>query len=198
MISVIGVIISLCLLGGAFLLIDKDSAKTYDVSSKFSCGYSNCDKCVTDDQCGFCSPKGQNKYGFCEPIAKKEGDIRSEQGFCSDTKSSNEFHTLSNGTVMEFADVYCHTQWTYVPIVLMVLYLCCFSSGYAPLPWVLNAEFYPLWARSTCISIATFTNWAFNLLISLTFLSLSQAATKAGKFRLVFSRGIRFAGKSGC
>ena len=52
------------------------------------------------------------------------------------------------------------------------------------MPWTINSEIYPLWARSLGNSLATSTNWAFNLLISMTFLTLTETITKQGAFYL--------------
>ncbi len=48
------------------------------------------------------------------------------------------------------------------------------------MPWTINAEIYPLWARSTCNSIATSTNWFFNFLVSMTFLTITEILTRQG------------------
>lgn len=48
------------------------------------------------------------------------------------------------------------------------------------MPWTINAEIYPQWARSTGNGLATFTNWILNLIVSMTFLSLIDGITKQG------------------
>jgi len=63
-----------------------------------------------------------------------------------------------------------------------MLYLLFFAPGMGPMPWTINAEIYPLWARSTCNSIATSTNWFFNFLVSMTFLTLTEILTRQGAF----------------
>ena len=60
------------------------------------------------------------------------------------------------------------------------------------MPWCINAEIYPLWARSTGSSIATATNWSLNLLVSLTFLNLMEWLTRFGTF--VFYSSVAFFG----
>ena len=49
------------------------------------------------------------------------------------------------------------------------------------MPWTVNSEIYPTWARSTGNALATTTNWTFNLFVSLTFLTLMENITKYGK-----------------
>ncbi|KAH7729006.1 CBN-HMIT-1.1 protein [Aphelenchoides avenae] len=192
--SVAATVVTLSLLGTSFLLINRDTAEVLPhpstSNSVFNTGvsgfercssYSNCDFCVTDESCGFCAEEGVGKSpGYCLPRNPHQPEKYSVTGFCSENIAANS--ATLNGTQYEWSSAFCHTKYTFLPIVLMVLYLCLFSAGYAPLPWLLNAEFYPLWARGTCVSVSTFCNWAFNLLISLTFLSLSQGVTKFGAF----------------
>lgn len=49
-----------------------------------------------------------------------------------------------------------------------------------PMPWTINAEIYPQWARSTGNGLATAVNWVFNLAISMSFLSLMTLITRQG------------------
>lgn len=55
-----------------------------------------------------------------------------------------------------------------------------FLSGMGPMPWTINSEIYPLWARSTGNACAAGVNWTFNILVSLTFLHLAQYLTYYG------------------
>ncbi|GMS78916.1 hypothetical protein PENTCL1PPCAC_1091, partial [Pristionchus entomophagus] len=188
--SIVGIIITLCMLGGSFILINKDSTKidhsfdmeginsTEGVSHLHLCMQkSNCDSCVTASECGFCFPTGDETVGQCLPLNEFD-HTRSTTGFCQSGQ------TLFNNTTPYVMKTSCQTSYSYVPIIVIVLYLVMFSFGMAPMPWVINAEIYPLWARSTCVSLSTASNWIFNLLISLTFLTLSEAITKYGTFFL--------------
>ena len=60
------------------------------------------------------------------------------------------------------------------------------------MPWTINSEIYPLWARNTGNAFATATNWTFNLIISITFFSLTEWITRYGAFWLY--GGIAFCG----
>ncbi|KHN73557.1 Proton myo-inositol cotransporter [Toxocara canis] len=179
LISVAGVAISLFLLGVAFLLVNKDSMLTLNtlddnmhVQHSAACAsYSNCDFCVTDEHCGFCFSKGAANVSMCVPVDANDIDV-SLIGPCSAASNNSDSFT--------FHSEYCETKYTVMPIVFMAIYIAFFAVGFAPLAWALNAEFYPLWARSTGCALSTFTNWSFSLVISLTFLSLGQAITKYG------------------
>ncbi|CAG9538684.1 unnamed protein product [Cercopithifilaria johnstoni] len=180
-ISMIGVILALFAMGVAFLLINLDSAASLDpntialntsVDHYLQCrALSNCDHCVTDEKCGFCQPNLDSPEGYCLPYSRASPE-RSLIGPCEN----------SSVTTIKWENSFCPSKYAFIPIAVMVFYLAFFSIGYAPMPWVLNAEFYPLWARGTCCALSTCFNWTFNLIISLTFLSLTQTATKYGAF----------------
>uniref|UniRef100_A0A8R1EJW8 MFS domain-containing protein n=2 Tax=Caenorhabditis japonica TaxID=281687 RepID=A0A8R1EJW8_CAEJA len=135
----------------------------------------NCDFCVTTDSCGFCHD-AHTKQGYCLPASDNPEDF-SSTGVCAKTNNARS-------TNYQWEKYYCNTRFTVLPIVACGFYLLTFSSGFTSLPWVLNSEFYPMWARSTCVSISTTSNWVFNLIVSLTYLSLTQAITKYGAFWL--------------
>lgn len=77
---------------------------------------------------------------------------------------------------------YLTLRW--LAIIALCSYLLFFQIGLGPIPWIMNAEIFPLWAREVGIGITTSINWIFNLLVSLTFLSLANIFS--GDFGAVF------------
>jgi MFS transporter, SP family, galactose:H+ symporter len=57
-----------------------------------------------------------------------------------------------------------------------------FAIGLGPVFWLLIAEIFPLAVRGRAMSLATVANWAFNLVVSLTFLDLVRAVGSGGAF----------------
>lgn len=54
------------------------------------------------------------------------------------------------------------------------------------MPWTVNSEIYPLWARSTGNACSAGINWIFNVLVSLTFLHTAEYLTYYGKSMFFF------------
>jgi SP family galactose:H+ symporter-like MFS transporter len=61
-----------------------------------------------------------------------------------------------------------------------VIYVACFAFGLGPIFWLLISEIYPLKIRGAAMSAVTVTNWALNLVVAVTFLTLVEFwATRA-------------------
>ena len=66
----------------------------------------------------------------------------------------------------------------------LVLYVACFAFGLGPIFWLLISEIYPLKVRGAAMSAVTVTNWALNLVVAVTFLTLLGVLGNAGTFWL--------------
>lgn len=135
--------------------------------------YRFCGECVTDMHCGYCysaaGPVGTNSS--CLPYLSK-----SVHNFC------NTSH-LTKGLL---AQNYCPSNFAWIPVLGLALYVMFFAPGMGPMPWVVNSEIYPMWARATCNSMSVGVNWISNLVIAMTFITLTETITRHGTFWLFF------------
>ena len=63
---------------------------------------------------------------------------------------------------------------SYVAIGGLVIYVACFAFGLGPIFWLMISEIYPLKVRGAAMSVATVANWAMNLVVAVTFLTLVE------------------------
>ncbi|XP_069100999.1 proton myo-inositol cotransporter-like [Argopecten irradians] len=178
--SLIGAVISLAWLAVGFHLsaVYTPPVTTIErISAKSPCStLSTCNQCMRALECGYCyldNVRGPTNSS-CLPT-DYEDPWQATMGRCNSTSLSGN---------LTWAYDYCPTDYSWMPMAGLVLYLIFFAPGMGPMPWTINSEIYPLWARSTGNAASTFTNWIFNLAVSMSFISLTETLTRQGTFCL--------------
>ncbi|KAL4248633.1 major facilitator superfamily protein [Abortiporus biennis] len=98
------------------------------------------------------------------------------------TLASIAFHylTLKTGGNLIDGTQYSNT-WSAIVLLAMIFYVASYATGLGNVPWQ-QGELFSLDVRGIGTSFATTTNWAMNLLIGSTYLSLMDRITPAGAF----------------
>ena len=69
-------------------------------------------------------------------------------------------------------------------------YIASFAVGLGPVFWLMISEIFPLELRAPAMAVCTVANWAFNFIVSFTFLTLVDYLGKAGTFWLYAVVGV--------
>ncbi|GAA0155025.1 transporter [Lithospermum erythrorhizon] len=78
----------------------------------------------------------------------------------------------------------CPSKFGIFAVIVMGLYIISYSPGMGSVPWIVNSEIYPLKYRGVGGGIAAVANWTSNLIVSQSFLSLTEAIGSSGTFLL--------------
>ena len=73
-------------------------------------------------------------------------------------------------------------SWGVGVVIILLVYVACYSLSISPLFWLMSAEVFPNRLRGAGASAATVANWSANLLVTVTFLSLITAVGKSWTF----------------
>ncbi|KAK6265079.1 hypothetical protein SCA6_020513 [Theobroma cacao] len=125
----------------------------------------NCMSCLKAD-CGFCA-NGANEYS---------------PGAC--LAMTTDLENSCQGKHRTWFKDGCPSKFGFLAVVFLGLYIITYSPGMGTVPWIVNSEIYPLKYRGFGGGVAAVFNWVCNLIISLTFLTLTKALGSSGTFLL--------------
>ncbi|KAK4483328.1 hypothetical protein RD792_010514 [Penstemon davidsonii] len=78
----------------------------------------------------------------------------------------------------------CPSKVGFLAVIFLGLYIIVYSPGMGTVPWIVNSEIYPLKYRGLGGGIAAVSNWSSNLIVSETFLTLTEHLGSSGTFLL--------------
>lgn len=176
--SLLGTGMSLALLAVGFLLSAQNSPRVtlhpVDSHNSTCSQYRFCEQCMLDPDCGFCYLENGTSVFDSSCVPVNHATDNAAWGRCSNgTEDSGSPYWANN---------YCPTSYSWIVLLGLILYLASFAPGMGTMPWTVNSEIYPLWARSTGNACSAGINWIFNVLVSLTFLHVAEYLTYYGAF----------------
>ena len=91
---------------------------------------------------------------------------------------------LSTGSYLRSSDD-TNTIYGWLAVIGLALYIISFSPGMGPVPWTVNSEIYPEEFRGVCGGMAATVNWIFSVIMSESFLSITDAVGLGGSFTIL-------------
>ncbi|CAL9165117.1 probable inositol transporter 2 [Musa acuminata AAA Group] len=179
LLSLIGIVTCLALLSGVFFGATKHSPavskEETQLFGNYTCPAFNpisgmewtCMDCMrATSECGFCAHEGNKLLpGAC---LQSDSTIR-------DACHANHREWYTRG---------CPSNFGWLALVALGAYIVSYSPGMGTVPWIVNSEIYPLRYRGLCGGLAAVANWVSNLIVTQTFLSLTEALGTAPTFLL--------------
>ncbi|ORX54566.1 general substrate transporter [Hesseltinella vesiculosa] len=121
-------------------------------------GYtSNCARCVIDTDCGW-----SISQNICIPSASNPGDIFQSPSGCPARPNDRAI--------------------VGVLIASLVVYVASYALGLGYAPWLIQSEIFTTAMRGKATGISTAVNWICNLIISTSFLSMTEAMSTGGTY----------------
>uniref|UniRef100_A0A0C9RNF3 TSA: Wollemia nobilis Ref_Wollemi_Transcript_8484_2248 transcribed RNA sequence n=1 Tax=Wollemia nobilis TaxID=56998 RepID=A0A0C9RNF3_9CONI len=179
--SLVGLIGALAVLSAVFHVTAEDSPLVSQKATEAFGGYQcpayqsttsttwDCMRCLKakHPECGFCASGGDQLL----------------PGACL-VQNSTVKH-ICHGDNRPWFTRGCPSRFGWLAVVGLALYIIFYSPGMGTVPWVTNSEIYPLQYRGVCGGIAATSNWISNLIVSQTFLTMTQNIGTSNAF-LVF------------
>lgn len=155
LVSLAGVILSLIFLSTGFQVSKMNTPNAAFTSPEAVDAYcatlTSCNQCIANEICGFCFDDNfATPNGTCLKANNFTG-VGSYTGLC--TRGTRALDKIV------WATDWCPSPYSWMTLVGLSTYIFAFAPGMGAMPWTINAEIYPLHARSVCLSVATGFCW---------------------------------------
>ncbi|XP_048210071.1 solute carrier family 2, facilitated glucose transporter member 12 [Perognathus longimembris pacificus] len=114
--------------------------------------------------------------GSTSPIGGSLAPTRSDMGKRGETTSTSLPNVGRNQTAYQMVTdpVSLPAVLKWLSLASLLVYVAAFSIGLGPMPWLVLSEIFPGGIRGRAMALTSSMNWGINLLISLTFLTVTD------------------------
>ncbi|KDP36438.1 hypothetical protein JCGZ_09508 [Jatropha curcas] len=179
MISMIGIITFLVALSVVFIEASVHSPKINSVESGHFGSNSSCPIYLTANDASKwnCMSCLKADCGFCSNAASEF-----HPGAC--LAATKALRSACRAEHRVFYEKGCPSRFGFLAVMFLGLYIISYAPGMGTIPWIVNSEIYPLQYRGIGGGIAAMSNWVANLIVSETYLTLTEHLGAGGTFFL--------------